>query len=91
MATLHSRWITKLHVSFQDEHSLYLVMEYLPGGNLATLMLRADEGQFNMDEDAVSFYIAETLLALGNLHELGYVHRYLEVSNYIVGYHVHIC
>ena len=34
-----SEWIVKLLYSFQDQVNLYLVMEYLPGGDLMTLLI----------------------------------------------------
>jgi serine/threonine kinase 38 len=76
LAALDSRWITNLFASFQDEVSLYLVMDYLPGGDLSNLIMRADEGTLILNEPFVKFYIAETLMALGDLHKLNFVHRY---------------
>ena len=35
-------WIVGLRWSFQDEHSLYLIMDYLAGGDLMTLLIRKD-------------------------------------------------
>jgi len=35
-----SEWITQLHYAFQDQHNLYLVMDYHPGGDLLSLMNR---------------------------------------------------
>lgn len=66
-----SEWITKLQFAFQDRENLYLVMEYLPGGDLLGLMIR--NGAF--DEELVRFYLAEVALALNALHSMGYVHR----------------
>ena len=38
--------------------------------------MRADEGTLILNEPFVKFYIAETLMALGDLHKLNFVHRY---------------
>jgi hypothetical protein len=35
-------WIVTLHYSFQDERNLYMVMEYLPGGDLMGLLMKED-------------------------------------------------
>lgn len=61
----------------QDQSHLYLVMEYLPGGNLLNLMIR--NGAFS--EELSRFYLAETVLALHSLHSLGYVHRDIKPEN----------
>lgn len=66
-----SEWITRLQFAFQDRENLYLIMEYLPGGDLLGLMIR--QGAF--DEELARFYLAEIALALNALHSLGFVHR----------------
>ena len=33
------RWLTVMHYSFQDEESLYMCMEYMPGGDLMSLLM----------------------------------------------------
>lgn len=66
-----SEWITRLQYGFQDRENLYLVMEYLPGGDLLGLMIR--NGAF--DEELARFYLAEIALALNALHTMGFVHR----------------
>jgi serine/threonine protein kinase len=50
-------------------------MDYVPGGDLASLLLKADDGLFSVTEDVARFYIAEVALALDELHRLHYVHR----------------
>lgn len=50
---------------------MYLVMEYLPGGDLFSLMIRNNR----FSEDVIQFYLAEITLALNALHTLGFVHR----------------
>lgn len=40
LAISKNDWIVDLKCSFQDESHLYLVMEYLPGGDLMTLLLK---------------------------------------------------
>jgi serine/threonine kinase 38 len=72
LAKVQSPYIVTLYYSFQDSEYLYLVMEYLPGGDVMTLLIRKDI----LSEEEVRFYIAETVLALEAIHEKGYLHRY---------------
>lgn len=59
---------------------MYLVMEYLPGGDLLSLMIR--NGAF--DEDLSRFYLAEMTLALNALHQMGFVHRDIKPENILL-------
>jgi serine/threonine protein kinase len=71
LALSDNQWVVKLHFSFQDEKNLYLVMEYLPGGDLMTILMKYDI----LTEEQTRFYIAETALAIWSVHQLNYVHR----------------
>ena len=62
-ATGTESWITRLYFSFQDKLNLHLVMEFMPGGDLMTLLMKEDI----FSEKATMFYVAETTLA--NIHE----------------------
>ena len=66
-------WITKLHFSFQDKDYLYLIMEFVPGGDMMTHLIKYD----TFSEEDTRFYIAETMLALDSIHAIHYIHRYL--------------
>lgn len=80
MAQHKSDWITSLQYAFQDSEYLYLVMEYLPGGDLLSLMIR--NGSF--EEDWARFYLAELTEALHTLHGMGYVHRDIKPENILL-------
>ncbi|CAG8458599.1 792_t:CDS:2 [Cetraspora pellucida] len=54
-ASESARWIIKLIYSFQDADHLYLVMEYMPGGDLLNLLIERD----TFTENFAKFYIAE--------------------------------
>lgn len=62
----------QLYYSFQDSHYLYLIMEFLPGGDLMTMLIKYDI----FSEDATRFYIAECVLAIADIHKMGFIHRY---------------
>lgn len=72
LAEVDSRCIVQLFYSFQDSDFLYLIMEYLPGGDIMTLLMREDI----LAEDVACFYIAESILAIHSIHQHKYVHRY---------------
>lgn len=75
LAEVDSRCIVKLFYSFQDSDFLYLIMEYLPGGDIMTLLMREDV----LSEDVACFYIAESILAIQSIHQHNYIHRYAEL------------
>lgn len=79
-ASDHTRYIVRLAYSFQDENNLYLVMEYLPGGDIMTLLMRKDV----LAEDEARCYLAQTVLAIGYVHALGYVHRDIKPDNLLL-------
>ena len=57
LATAQNPWIVELKCSFQDDKYLYLVMDYLAGGDLMTLLMKKDI----LTEDESKFYIAEAV------------------------------
>lgn len=66
-------WVTRLYYSFQDAQYLYLIMEFVPGGDMMTHLIKYD----TFSEDATRFFIAETVLAIDSIHKLNYIHRYM--------------
>jgi serine/threonine kinase 38 len=71
LAEVASHCIVKLYYSFQDSEYLYLIMEYLPGGDIMTLLMRED----TLTEHVAQFYIAETILAIESIHKHNCIHR----------------
>lgn len=84
----NSPWITYLHFAFQDASSLYLIMDYYPGGDLMTRISKSDD---QLPEDITKFYIAEIVIALDYLHSLRFVHRDIKPENVLIGGDGHIC
>ncbi|KAF3796342.1 Serine/threonine-protein kinase 38-like [Nymphaea thermarum] len=80
LAEVDSNCIVKLYCSFQDEENLYLIMEYLPGGDLMTLLMRKDI----LTEDEARFYIGETVLAIESIHKHNYIHRDIKPDNLLL-------
>jgi len=73
-------WIVKLIYSFQDADHLYLVMEYMSGGDLLNLLIEKDI----FEEDFAKFYVAEMVLCIEEAHKLGYIHRDIKVTRYFL-------
>ncbi|XP_059640675.1 probable serine/threonine protein kinase IREH1 isoform X2 [Cornus florida] len=72
--------------SFTCRENLYLVMEYLNGGDLYSLLRNLG----CLDEDVARVYIAEVVLALEYLHSLRVVHRDLKPDNLLIAHDGHI-
>uniref|UniRef100_A0A7N0U8Z8 non-specific serine/threonine protein kinase n=1 Tax=Kalanchoe fedtschenkoi TaxID=63787 RepID=A0A7N0U8Z8_KALFE len=86
LAEVDSNCIVKLYCSFQDEEYLYLIMEYLPGGDMMTLLMRKDI----LTEDEGRFYIAETILAIESIHKHNYIHRDIKPDNLLLDRYGHL-
>lgn len=79
-------WFTYLNCSFQDEERLYLVLEYVCGGDLMNALIK--KGVF--DNDTAKFFIAEMTLAVHSVHELHFLHRDLKPDNVLITESGHI-
>jgi len=66
----------QLHFSFQDDKYLYMVMDYMPGGDLVNLM-----SNYDIPEKWAKFYCAEVVLALAAIHAMGFIHRSHQISS----------
>jgi serine/threonine protein kinase len=85
-ATTDSPFIVGLKFSFQTPSDLYLVTDYMSGGELFWHLQR--EGRFN--ERRAKFYIAELILALEHLHRHNIVYRDLKPENILLDANGHI-
>ncbi|KAK7278410.1 hypothetical protein RJT34_23438 [Clitoria ternatea] len=86
LAEVDSNCIVKLYYSFQDEEYLYLIMEYLPGGDMMTLLMRKDI----LTEDEARFYVGETILAIESIHKHNYIHRDIKPDNLLLDRNGHM-
>ncbi|CAI7905247.1 unnamed protein product, partial [Closterium sp. NIES-53] len=86
LASARSPFVVRCFYSFTCRENLYMVMEYLDGGDLFSL-LHACEA---LEESAACFYTAELVQALEYLHSLGVVHRDIKPDNLLIAHDGHI-
>ncbi|KAM7216344.1 Protein kinase-like domain containing protein [Rhypophila decipiens] len=80
LAESDSPWVVKLYTTFQDPNFLYMLMEFLPGGDLMTMLIKYEI----FSEDITRFYIAEIVLAIEAVHKLGFIHRDIKPDNILL-------
>ena len=86
MSKIKSPWIVDLIASFQEGDYLYLIMDYLPGGDLMSLLIKKDI----LTENESKFYIAEIILAVESIHKLDCIHRDIKPDNILIDKNGHI-
>uniref|UniRef100_A0A671M0H9 non-specific serine/threonine protein kinase n=1 Tax=Sinocyclocheilus anshuiensis TaxID=1608454 RepID=A0A671M0H9_9TELE len=85
MAFADSPWVVQLCCAFQDDRSLYMVMEYMPGGDLVNLT-----STYDVPEKWAKFYTAEVVLALDAIHSMGFIHRDVKPDNMLLDRYGHL-
>ena len=80
-------FIVTMHCSFQTKEKLFIVMDFLAGGEL--FLRLGKEGIFL--ESQARFYLAEMILALEHLHNHNVLHRDLKPENVLLGSDGHVC
>ncbi|KAJ5661861.1 uncharacterized protein N7477_009477 [Penicillium maclennaniae] len=86
VAAAKSRWVVPLITSFQDSTNLYLVMDYMLGGDFLGLLIRKDI----LREDRTRFYIAEMILCIEEAHRLQWIHRDIKPDNFLISASGHL-
>lgn len=80
-------FIVNLKYAFQTEDELFMILDYLNGGELFFHLSNVDR----FDEDRARFYAAEIVLALGFLHSQKVVYRDLKPENLLLDMAGHCC
>jgi serine/threonine protein kinase len=75
-----SPYIVRFYYSFVGTNNCYLVTEFVPGGDLFSLL----ENVSSLDEDAAKFYGIQVLYALKHLRLNGIIHRDIKPDNILV-------
>ncbi|XP_045721835.1 ribosomal protein S6 kinase alpha-2 isoform X6 [Mirounga angustirostris] len=86
LAEVNHPFIVKLHYAFQTEGKLYLILDFLRGGDLFSRLSK----EVMFTEEDVKFYLAELALALDHLHGLGIIYRDLKPENILLDEEGHI-
>ncbi|CAM8981091.1 unnamed protein product [Rhodiola kirilowii] len=86
LISVRNPFVVRFFYSFTCRENLYLVMEYLNGGDLYSLLRNLG----CLEEDVARIYIAEVVLALEYLHSLCVVHRDLKPDNLLIAHDGHI-
>lgn len=81
-----NRWLTTLYGSFFDESHLYMCMEFMPGGDLMSLLIKED----TFSEHVTRFFMAEAAQAISSVHALGYIHRDIKPDNMLLNAFGHL-
>jgi len=68
---MHSQFVVRLFYSLQSKDEIYLVMEYMIGGDLMSFLCIKRV----LERHEAQFYVAEIALALDYLHRKGVIHR----------------
>lgn len=86
VASAKSRWIVPLIASFQDRSHLYLVMDYMVGGDFLGLLMRHNI----LAEDIARWYVAEMILCIEEAHRLHWIHRDIKPDNFLISASGHL-
>lgn len=77
--------IVRLYYTFQDERSLYFVLDYCKGGELLGVLKR----MVTFDEECTRFYCAQILDTIDYMHKRGIIHRDLKPENILLDSQMH--
>lgn len=80
LANVRHPFIVCLYYAFQNEQKLYMVMDFVQGGDFFTLMRKFKR----LPEEWVKIYIAEIAMALQHLHDMDVVYRDLKPENILL-------
>ncbi|KJE90213.1 cAMP-dependent protein kinase [Capsaspora owczarzaki ATCC 30864] len=86
LCAINHPFIVNLYCTFQDDRNLYMLLEYICGGELFSHLRRA----VKFTNDMTRFYSAEIVLAIEYLHSLDIIYRDLKPENLLLNTQGHI-
>jgi len=86
LGKINHPFIVNLHYAFQTSGKLFLVLEYVQGGEIFMML----ENKGLLPESEVKLYLGQITLALGHLHEVGIIFRDLKPENILIGADGHV-
>ncbi|CAO3687424.1 hypothetical protein G6F70_007273 [Rhizopus microsporus] len=86
LVKMKDNFMVNLWGTFQDDTNLYMVLDFVAGGELFSLMRKRKK----FDEDTARFYAAEVLLAICHLHQNNIIYRDLKPENILLDAQGHI-
>ena len=79
LSNLHHPLLANLNFSFQDKEYLYLVLDYLPGGDLRFYLNKG----LIFSENQIKFFMANIILSLNYIHSMNIIHRDIKPENLV--------
>ena len=76
---IDSQYLVNSYFIFKDKKNYYFVMEYLPGGDVYTLLSKN-----NLPKRTIQLIVAETILAVNYLHNIGIIHHDIKPENILI-------
>ncbi|SCU90910.1 LANO_0D10242g1_1 [Lachancea nothofagi CBS 11611] len=86
MVQSNKPYVAQLFATFQNRGNLFLVMEYLSGGDLATLIKMMG----NLPEQWTKQYITEVIYGVAEMHQSGIIHHDLKPDNLLIDSRGHL-
>jgi serine/threonine protein kinase len=86
LSHLRCGFVANLHAVFQDDNSLYLLMDYVPGGELFSYIRKMER----LEPILYQFYACEIVCALNYLHSLKIAYRDIKPENILIDRNGHI-
>ena len=80
LSKLHNPFIVNMYYAFQDKDNLYLVMDYLKGGDLRFHLTR----HIRFSEEQTRFFICNIITALEYIHSKNIIHRDIKPENLVL-------
>ena len=86
LAKHSSDFLVRAFYSFRSSHHVYFALEYMPGGDLSSMLAECG----CIAEPSAAFYVAETLMGMHYLHTKRILHRDIKPSNVLISESGHI-